>query len=269
MRRAAQSSSASCRGFTLLELLIVLLILASVMGLSLPALRGSLDKSRLTAAAKDVQAALARTRSLAIREASPVQFCFQPGGRRYWIERLPARVSESVIVLEEFASQSGVPESALDGVSGTVISSEPESDPATDLSGSPDLGRSKILREGLLPDGVTFAVGRLSGMQNQGVVGSDETSAMAIPEARQNFQSGGELFANSSSSWSASLVFFPSGRTRSQTLQLIGQREFVVDIHLRGLTSAAGYTAPYRPTSPQPELESADAAEQAAARGEP
>ena len=54
-------------GYTLIELLIALGILVAMAGLSLPAVRRSLDKGRLRSGAREVQAALAKTRSLAIR----------------------------------------------------------------------------------------------------------------------------------------------------------------------------------------------------------
>ncbi|MFN5904418.1 MAG: Tfp pilus assembly protein FimT/FimU, partial [Planctomyces sp.] len=62
----------SRRGYSLVELLIVLAVLSALAALVQPAMRGVLDKSRLTGAAKQVQAALAKSRALAIREGVPV-----------------------------------------------------------------------------------------------------------------------------------------------------------------------------------------------------
>ena len=49
--------------------------------------------------------------------------------------------------------------------------------------------------------------------------------------------------------WSEPIRFRPSGRTEDQKIRLAGQRDFVVDVTLRGLTSMASYSPPTRVTS--------------------
>ena len=80
----------SRRGYSLVELLIVLAVLSALAALVQPAMRGVLDKSRLTGAAKQVQAALAKSRALAIREGVSVWFRFEPGGQTWWIQKAAA-----------------------------------------------------------------------------------------------------------------------------------------------------------------------------------
>ncbi len=84
-RRSSDRLRERC-GYTLLELLIALGILAAIAGLTLPALRGPLDKSRLRYSAREVQSALAKTRALAIRAGEAHSFRYEIGGRNFRIE---------------------------------------------------------------------------------------------------------------------------------------------------------------------------------------
>ncbi len=73
------------RGYTLLELLIVVAVMLVVASLTLPALNRPFAKSKLRDAAKQLRVALARARLEAIRTGAPQQFCYQPGGGVYEI----------------------------------------------------------------------------------------------------------------------------------------------------------------------------------------
>ena len=89
---------AKSRGFTLIEMVVVLAILAVVTALVMPTLAGAADKAELRAAARDVAGALRMTRSLAIRrghtealvlDTSDRQFRIDPSGA---VERLPPSI---------------------------------------------------------------------------------------------------------------------------------------------------------------------------------
>ena len=71
------------RGFTLLELIVVLAVLALVAALSWPAVRGLLAKSQLQNAAKQLRAALVRARLSAMESGTVRQFRYEPGSGRY------------------------------------------------------------------------------------------------------------------------------------------------------------------------------------------
>jgi prepilin-type N-terminal cleavage/methylation domain-containing protein len=73
------------RGFTLLELIVVLAVLAVVAALSWPAVRGLLAKSQLQNAAKQLRAALVRARLNAMESSTVRQFRHLPGTGRYEI----------------------------------------------------------------------------------------------------------------------------------------------------------------------------------------
>lgn len=64
-----------CRGFSLVELMTVLVIAAIALTVALPSFNGVLERNRLAAQANDITAALAYARSEAIRRNVQVSFC--------------------------------------------------------------------------------------------------------------------------------------------------------------------------------------------------
>jgi prepilin-type N-terminal cleavage/methylation domain-containing protein len=79
----AKLSRAVRGGYTLLEMIVVLAILAAMAAFSWPMLRAALDKNRLQEAAKQVGALLGRARLKAIEDGTVQQFRFQPGGQQF------------------------------------------------------------------------------------------------------------------------------------------------------------------------------------------
>jgi prepilin-type N-terminal cleavage/methylation domain-containing protein len=71
------------RGYTLLEMLIVVAVLAVVVSFSWPVLRKSMYKSELVSAARRLRDDLARARLEAIESGTARQFRYQPGTGRY------------------------------------------------------------------------------------------------------------------------------------------------------------------------------------------
>ncbi len=209
-------------GFSLVELLIVMAVLAAMAALTVPAMRGPLDKSRLTGAAKQLQAALAKARALAIREGSSVHFRYEISGDRYVIERALSRASMMITVLEDPTGEATAP-------SGLTTESARPSAPGSDAASEAAVA-SRILREGQLPTGVTFA--------EPWELASDSGVTEAIIEAT--------TAGIGRRRWSDPIRFAPSGRTSDHVVRLAGQRDFFVDVTLRGLTAMASYSAPAR-----------------------
>jgi len=82
------------RGYTLLEMLVVVAILAILVTLALPAMHRWLGRSELQSAAKQLAGELARARLEAIESGRPQKFRFQPGARRFEIVPKPAPIGE-------------------------------------------------------------------------------------------------------------------------------------------------------------------------------
>lgn len=234
-RRSADKQRERC-GYTLLELLIALGILAAIAGLTLPALRGPLDKSRLRYSAREVQSALAKTRALTIRAGEAHSFRYEIGGRKFRIETTaPADTPPTT-----------------GGLSDTELAAtDPGLGLETDTTLQPVL---RTVRDGQLPDGVVFAVPSTPDTVAEAAEGSfavDQSAAGAIAEASLN---DAVL-----SQWSEPVRFAPNGRASDATIRMQGSRDFHIDVSLRGLTGIASYSSPQR-TTPATQNASADAA---------
>jgi general secretion pathway protein H len=75
------------RGFTLLEVVLVLVLASVAVGLAVLSLGRLSEQAEVRTALRQVQAALGTARSLAIRERRPV--AFRHGQDRFWLELLP------------------------------------------------------------------------------------------------------------------------------------------------------------------------------------
>jgi general secretion pathway protein H len=87
--RAATGRTAA--GFTLLELLVVLAILASAVIIAIPLAGPRHSSSLLRSAALEVAAALRASRASAIRSNVEKTFIFDAVARQYWLEGVESR----------------------------------------------------------------------------------------------------------------------------------------------------------------------------------
>lgn len=236
-RRSADRQRERC-GYTLLELLIALGILAAIAGLTLPALRGPLDKSRLRFSAREVQSALAKTRALTIRAGEAHSFRYEIGGRKFRIETTaPADTSPTTGGLLDTELAATHPGLGLE--TDTALSLEPV---------------LRTVRTGQLPDGVVFAVPSTPDTVTEVVANAlaiDQPAAGAIAETG--------LSDAVLSRWSEPVRFAPNGRASDATIRMQGSRDFHIDVSLRGLTGIASYSSPQR-TAPVTPNVSANAA---------
>ena len=215
-RHHAGSSSFARGGYSLVELLIVLAILAAMMAFALPALRGPLDKSRLRSGGQQVRAALAKARFFAIREGMSVTFRYEYDGQRWSVSRSGAAPFRQVPADEiDFAELNSETVPGVDGATAHTM----------------------LLREGSLPKGVKFAAPPRFLEDGPGI----ESQTARIESTEFNVQ------------WSPPGTFLPNGRSEDSTVTLIGTRDFAVDVTLRGLTSNVSYSTPYRRTTSEVE----------------
>lgn len=208
-------------GYTLTEMVIVAGVLAALAGLSWPALRGPLNKSRLRNAAKQVRVDLAKTRLKAIQTGVAHQFRYQPGDNQFEIAPLTAEDDTETPAYgwtENHASDSNGRSAA---------------DSAGD--GSPQV---QAIRE-RLPEGVLFVDPSLA---DETLDAAQFEPARRFEPARQfesarRFESEPETAeVLDESDWSAPIVFHPNGRAVNARVLLAGQRDFHVEVTLRGLT---------------------------------
>jgi prepilin-type N-terminal cleavage/methylation domain-containing protein len=205
-------SSRPHRGYTLIELLIAFAILAAIAGLTLPALRGPLDKSRLRSAAREIQTALARARAFAIRTGERHDFRYEIGGQAFRIETTAPRP-------EHRSESERLPEY--------------ESGRTASLADLATQAAPRTVREGRLPDGVVFAW--------NGPEGPSYGNMRAAPDA--------VVIAGR---WSSPISFLPNGRSADTTIRVRGSRDFYIDVSLRGLTGIASHSAPDRLSATDP-----------------
>ena len=75
------------RGFTLIEVMIVMIILASLTGLVAPVFKDSLQHMRAENAIRDLQAACSYAQSRAVTDSAEVRLNIDHKAGRYWISR--------------------------------------------------------------------------------------------------------------------------------------------------------------------------------------
>lgn len=214
MKTRQRASDVPRPGYSLVELLIVLGVLALMAGLALPALRGPLEKGRLRAAGREMQAMLAKTRSLAIRTGTEHWLTYEIDGRAWRIETRPE------------------PNDVTDAADGDF----PES-PITEAQIAPE---SVMVREGDLPNGITFAD---SAFANP--VGDSGTAELQLSDV---------LLDPSAQKWSEPIRFKPNGRSQDATIRIVGTRDLVTKVSLRGLTGIASSTTQRESIEPETQL---------------
>lgn len=215
--------------YTLLEMLIVCAILAAIAGLSWPTVRGSLAKGRLKKAASDVRTTLVRTRNDAIRKGSTLAVQYEMNGRRYRIQQqggLTVEQGDESFAATDFTS--------------TAVSTN-------DVTTQEDEAEW-IEKE--LPVGVRF-----TSIDNDPFDSEDESFALSDNSITAEntssiaFDAGtGEI---ESADWSEPIVFHANGRTENAALRLMNDRDFFIDLQLRGLTGIVTSTPPARMRLPE------------------
>jgi len=198
------SSVASVRGgFTLLELLAVVAILALIAGMSWPSFERLLNRSRVQDAAKQVRTELGEARLRAIESGRPQEFRFQPGTGLF-----------EVRPKEEEAAGPAVLKSALEQMSDESGESEP-------ISGAEVTDTAAYER--YLPQGMVFA-------------GQEVAKEPAAGEEEEGLAGLSTAELTERQTWSEPILFYPNGRSSNARIRVTDGRRYAVDVSLRGLT---------------------------------
>jgi len=233
--------SAKLSGYTLLEMLVVLAILAALAALTLPAMRGPLDKSRLRGASRQVQAALSKARFFSIRKGMRVEFRYQLNGNGWVIQTVSASAQNTANEKELSDRDENSTPSGLNIESPASNSGLPGDDLETS-EGDWGQEQSVLLREGELPATISF----VEFLEEDDTESFDNFVEFLAEEPAAD---SNEIELNESGEqiiWSEPILFLPNGRTEDATIRLSGSRDFFVDLKIRGLTGAISYTAPFR-----------------------
>jgi Tfp pilus assembly protein FimT len=183
-------------GMSLLELLLVVGLLATVAAISWPALRRPMNRSFVQTAAQDLQRDLLAARFEAMDRGSVRVFQFQPGTTQYWIgEKIQDDPREEETSLDTQTSSTDSISRATDDTESTVQN---------------------------LPDGTYFQspeMPRTKGADAANDLPSAKTTESASQEGR----------------WSKPVRFYPSGRMDSAKLVIESDDGYVITIDIQGL----------------------------------
>ncbi len=221
-------SGSKARGYTLLELMIVLVILVTLLAVVWPNLRRPLGRGLLREAGQQLAQHVAEARILAIESGQTLALRFEPGGSHYAV--LPA----------EATSNDEQDDLAL----------ETQEDPYAPWTGDEETDTAPAQIDGLLPNDIEFVdplaedsvdEALLPGLEDE----FSETEAVTDPLG------DGEI-AGSVEDWSAPILFYPTGRAENAQFRLRSPDGYIMTITLRGLTGAVTLAKPERETPAGP-----------------
>jgi len=234
----AGARSSCARGFTLLELMIVVAVLALLVALSWPALRRHVMRSVVQEAAAQLVRDLSRARMAAIDYGQVMALRYEPGGSRYEVlaaERLDREDElRSPSVLADLPDESSGVETAESDRPAAGFQAQLDQDvvfaDAADQDEIAELPAGSTLRE-MLEDEQTE---------------TEEVEPLI------------EQTSESDQAFSPPLFFYPTGRTDNAEFVLQGPDGYRVTVRVRGLTGAASIGPleyPRREGTDEPEQE--------------
>lgn len=200
-------------GFTLVEVLLVLGVLAVIAALAWPSLGGALERFRLRKAADQIRIQWQQARIQAIRSNCRWEFRYVPGGRQ-WLVQSVAQT-----------------ETMVDPTTGQMLGSVGPALPGAGLAGSSSPG-------GSLPEGVRFAP--LPGSEDTLAAGGGAAGSSAYGAELSTDPLGQQLppldESDGAAGWSWPIYFYPDGTTDSAAICLENEKGRRIEVRLRGLT---------------------------------
>lgn len=196
------------KGFTLLEVLLVIAIMVAVLAVALPVMRGSFDNQRLRKAGETIQTEWARARNKAIRTGQ-------------------VHVFQHALYSDQYVTtlQTSLESSLLNSTASTA-------NQANSPLASSQLNTSSGKYE-KLPEGVFF-MGADVRMDNR--TSFEMTSFESAPIVQDYSVAAASQEATGEINWGMPVFFFPDGTTSSASLMLANDRQKSLTISLRGLT---------------------------------
>ncbi len=191
-------NDATQRGFTLLELMLVITVAAVILGVAVPNLRQFIWNSRLTAAANDLMTAVHTARTESVKRHAPVVMCFSS---------------------TPLAAAPACDGTATQGWIVFVDDKNPDVNDATDNNGVLDAGEPVVLRHGPLlntlsartkPDGNKGYVGFTSaGFARKLASVGESVAGVVVCDSRGNVPLYGP-----GNSTARGILISPTGRPR-------------------------------------------------------
>jgi prepilin-type N-terminal cleavage/methylation domain-containing protein len=208
--RTAPFRSVRRRGFTLVELMLVLAIIGVIAGLSWPVLKSTFELARLKSGAEQVQSAFGHAKVDAMNKGLPQVFHFEPGTGQYCTEVW----QDDLASTEGDASTSG-------STSSTAGSAAPASSSTTGGTASSNSSSAVVMHQ--LPEGIVFA--------DQSQVQDARADALAAEgEAPPSSSSGGS---------SAPIMFYADGTASEASVTVTSPSGRSISISLRGFTGVS------------------------------
>jgi prepilin-type N-terminal cleavage/methylation domain-containing protein len=208
------------RGFTIMELLLVMTVLVMVGALSAPSFVGWAENQRLRKSGDIIRTAWARARIKAMKTGETIVFRYEIGGNRYRMEawETPGEMASYGMTTGFEDETPLVLPSASDDESTTDVPAPTAASPLSGGTGIPAV-------EQVLPRDILFA-----------------GSEIELDE-RDLFMQGQMMDTAMAANWSSPILFYPDGSASQTQLQLTDSNatRFVL-VSLRGMTGLAQAT---------------------------
>ncbi len=237
MPRLRRQNRSSLSGFTLLEMMIVLALLAFLVAMVWPSLRKPLLRSVTQQAARRLVEDLSRARLNAIETGRTMAVRYEPGGARYWIGPADLLTGEQQ--------------------PGSVAASDDDADDDSAGEVDRDMPAIELVIDAVFDDDVVFqdpAAVDDAAFPADSTLGTMLADEMAATEEVEPLVQDEEAETN----WSVPVLIYPTGRAENAEFTLAGPEGYWLTVTLRGLTGAVSVGALEHEIRTADEFESGD-----------